>query len=175
MILDKLQAYGWQALAIAAGVLLLVQTARLHTEQLAHERLKTADAQAGERRAGAALQVEKKTAADESAHAQRTQENSDAFTQGQPARAAVARADLDRAERLRRDAERRAATYRAAAESNAAACSGLADRLEALDAHIVRGVGVVAGLRGDLARRDAEVVLLRGQIDADRALLAGEP
>ena len=53
------------------------------------------------------------------------------------------------------------------------ASSGIADRLEALDAHIVRGAGVVAGLGADLERRDAEVALLRGQIDADRALLSG--
>lgn len=105
-------------------------------------------------------------------HATQTQENSDVFTQGQPARDAVARADFDRVERLRLGAEQRAATYAAMSKANAAACSGAADRLAALDAHIVRGVGVVAGLRAALDRRDAEVALLHGQLVADRVLAA---
>ena len=56
-------------------------------------------------------------------------------------------------------------------QANAAACSSAADRLAAIDSQLVDGVGVVAALRSDLVRRDAEVVLLRGQIDADRALM----
>ena len=56
----------------------------------------------------------------------------------------------------------------------AAACttasSGIADRLEAFDRHIVEGAGVVAEHRQAIVRRDSEVKLLRGQIDADRAL-----
>ena len=46
-------------------------------------------------------------------------------------------------------------------ETGAAACRDLADRHAALDAHVVRGAGVVAGLGADLERRDAEVALLR--------------
>ncbi|HQT19577.1 MAG TPA: hypothetical protein PLN67_19475, partial [Acidovorax defluvii] len=53
--------------------------------------------------------------------------------------------------------------------------SGIADRLEAFDRHIVEGAGVVAEHRQALIRRDAEVTLLRGQVDADRALLASAP
>ena len=172
MILDKLKAYGFQALALALCTLLLVQTGRLHTEQVAHEKLKTDTAQAAAQRTGAALRHEIKTSADESAHAKATQENSDAFTTSQPVRDAIARADLAVADRLRIGAERRAATYRAQAQSNAAACSDLADRHAALDAHVVRGAGVVAGLGADLERRDAEVVLLRKQVDTERALTA---
>ena len=60
----------------------------------------------------------------------------------------------------------------------AAACTtargSLADRLEAFDRQLVEGVAVVGELRADLVRRDAEVVLLRGQIDADRALMSKE-
>ena len=52
------------------------------------------------------------------------------------------------------------------------ASSGIADRLEALDRHIVEGASVVAEHRKALIRRDSEVKLLRGQIDADRALMS---
>lgn len=175
MILDKLKAYGAIAAAIALGVLLLVQTGRLHTEQVAHEKLKTSTAQAATGRATAALKHEIKTSADESIHAAKTQENSDEFTTSQPVRDAIARADLALADRLRIGAERRAATYRAQAQASAAACSDLADRHAALDVHVVRGAGVVAGLGADLERRDAEVVLLRKQIDTERSLLEPGP
>lgn len=168
---DKIKAYSFQTLALALGVLLLVQTGRLYTEQLAHEKLKNETAQAATVRAGAALSIERQAGAKESTHAQQTQENSDAFTTSQPVRDALHRADIDRAERLRRDTERRSATYRAMAKACAAASSGIADRLAAFDAQLVEGVAVVGDLRATVARRDAEVVLLRGQIDADRALM----
>jgi hypothetical protein len=172
MIFAQLKAYGWMAAAIAAGGLLLIQTGRLHFEQLAHQKLITTTTQATLKRSEAARADETKTAVKESTHAIATQENSDAFTTSQPVRDAIARADLARFERLRLDADRRAATYRAQAQADDAARRNLADRLEAFDRHIVEGAGVVAEHREALARRDAEVVLLRGQIDADRALMA---
>ena len=172
MILDKLKAYGFQALAVGLGVLLLAQTVRLHTEQRTHQKLITSTATAKTARADAALKHEIKTSADESTHAAKTQENSDAFTTSQPVRDAIARADLALADRLRTDAERRSATYRAQAQSCTTASSGIADRLEAFDRHIVEGATVVAEHRQALVRRDSEVVLLRGQIDADRVLMA---
>lgn len=171
MILTQLKAYGFAALALALGVLLGLQTWRLHTEQLAHRDLIVQVEKDKVARTGAALKYELKVSSSESEHAKDTQGNSDAFTTSQPTRDAIARADLAVVQRLRRDAESRAATYRAIAEANAAACSGAADRLEALDKHIVRGTEVVAGLRAALVRRDAEVVLQRGQIDADRAAI----
>ena len=170
MIFDKLKAYGWMVAAIAAGGLLLAQTVRLHNEQRAHDKLKVTVAQDDKARTDSALKHEIKTSADESAHAAATQENSDAFTTSQPVRDAIARADLALADRLRTDAERRAATYRAQAQSNAAACSNLADRLEAFDRQLVEGAAVVGELRTDLVRRDAEVVLLRKQVDTERNL-----
>lgn len=123
------------------------------------------------KRSEAARADEAATAGKESTHAVSTQENSDAFTTSQPVRDAIARADLAVAQRLRTDAERRAATYRAQAQACTTASSGIADRLEAFDRHLVEGAEVVAEHRAALTRRDAEVVLLRGQIDADRALM----
>lgn len=171
MILDKLKAYGFQALALALGVLLLVQTGRLQAGRVAHQKLIATTSGAALQRSEAARAQETKTAGKEAAHAKATQENSDAFTISQPLRDTLARVDLAVADRLRVSAERRAATYRAQAQACTTASGGIADRLEALDAHIVRGAGVVAGLGSDLERRDAEVVLLRKQIDTDRALL----
>ena len=128
--------------------------------------------QAALKRSEAARADETKTALKESTHAADTSKNSDEFTTSQPVRDAIARADVARADRLRLDAERRAGTYRAMAEAGAAACSDLADRHAALDRHIVDGTRVVADLGAALDRRDAEVVLLRRQIDVDRALFA---
>lgn len=164
--------------AIAGGIALLLAAAltwqayQLSSERTAHSALKLEVSQANERRTKAALGAEVKTAKAESTHAKATQENSDAFTISQPVRDAIARADLARVERLRTDAERRAATNRAIAASCAAASGDIADRLEALDRQLVEGVGVVGELREVVIRRDAEVSLLRRQIDVDRALLA---
>lgn len=167
----KLKAYAFQLATLVLLVLLAAQTVRLHFEQRAHDQLKVEVAEADRTRAEAALKASEDDAAKKLAHATATQENVHEFTVSQPTRDALARADLAVAHRLRIDAERRAATYRAQAQANAAACSDLADRLEALDRHVVEGAAVVAGLRGDLVRRDAEVALLRGQITADRTLM----
>ena len=124
------------------------------------------------KRSEAARADEIQTALKESTHAADTSKNSDEFTTSQPVRDAIARADLALADRLRTDAERRAATYRAQAAACTTASSGIADRLEAFDRHIVEGASVVAEHRQALIRRDSEVKLLRGQIDADRELMA---
>ena len=166
--------YTYAATAIVAGALSFgagwqVQSWRYEkqiatiTQQHATAALKLSEA---------ARAVETKTALKESIHAANTSKNSDVFTTSQPLRDAVARADTARVDRLRTDAERRAATYRAQAKACTAASSGIADRLEAFDRHIVEGASVVAEHRQALVRRDSEVVLLRGQIDADRALLS---
>ena len=133
--------------------------------------LKTKSATASLKRSELVRADEAKTASKESTHAANTSKNSDEFTTSQPVRDAIARVDAARAERLRTDAERRAATYRAQAQACTTASGGIADRLEAFDRHIVEGATVVAEHRAALTRRDAEVVLLRKQIDTDRALL----
>ena len=172
MILAQLKAYGAIAAALVLGGLLLVQTGRLHSEQLAHQKLITATTQATLKRSEAARADEIQTASKESTHAADTSKNSDEFTTSQPVRDAIARADLAIADRLRTDAERRAATYRAQAAACTTASSGIADRLEAFDRQLVEGAAVVGELRTDLVRRDSEVVLLRKQIDTDRALMS---
>ena len=158
-------------LALAAASTWHVQAWRYDT-QIADMQAKQAAAKL--KRSEAARADEIQTVSKESTHAADTSKNSDEFTTSQPVRDAIARADLARAERLRTDAERRAATYRAQAQACTTASGGIADRLEAFDRQLVEGVAVVGELRADLVRRDAEVVLLRGQIDADRALMSKE-
>ena len=154
-------------LAVAAASTWHVQAWR-YDAQIADIRAQYA--QANLNRSEAARADEALTAGKESAHAKSTQENSDEFTTSQPIRDAIARVDVARAERLRTDAERRAATYRAQAQACTTASGGIADRLEAFDRQLVEGVAVVGELRADLVRRDAEVVLLRKQVDTERAL-----
>ena len=175
MIFDGLKAYAAIALSgvLAAG--LAWQTYQLSSERTAHGALKLEVSQANERRTKAALGVEVKTAKAESTHGAKTQENSDAFTTSQATRDTIARVDAVLTERVRREQAGRAATYRAMAQSCSATASDTADRLVALDDQLTKGVGVVADLRKDLGRRDAEVVLLHGQIVADRALIADGP
>ena len=175
MIFDGLKAYAAIALSgvLAAG--LAWQTYQLSSERTAHGALKLEVSQANERRTKAALGVEVKTAKAESTHGAKTQENSDAFTTSQATRDTIARVDADLADRVRRTEAGRIATYRAMAQSCSATASDTADRLVALDDQLTKGVGVVADLRKDLGRRDAEVVLLHGQIVADRALIADGP
>lgn len=158
-------------LALAAASTWHIQAWR-YDAQIAAMQAKQAAAKL--KRSEAARADEIQTAAKESTHAANTSKNSDEFTTSQPVRDAIARADLARAERLRTDAERRAATYRAQAQACTTASGGIADRLGAFDRQLVEGVAVVGELRTDLVRRDAEVVLLRGQIDADRALMSKE-
>lgn len=166
--------YTYAATAIVAGALAFGaawQTqAWRYDAQIAG--IQAQHAQASLKRSEAARAAETQTALKESTHAANTSKNSDEFTTSQPVRDAIARADLALADRLRTDAERRAATYRAQAAACTTASSGIADRLEAFDRHIVEGAAVVAEHRQALIRREAEVVLLRGQIDADRALLS---
>ena len=172
MLLDKLKSSAWMLAALAAGALLATQTVRLHTEQGAHQALQTKTATADAARSEALLKNAVATGTKQTTHATATQKASDAFTQTATSRRDSLRADLDRADRLRAGAESRAATYRAMSRASAAAGRAAADRLIALDGQLVEGVAVVAELRSVVAKRDAEVVLLRGTIDADRALLA---
>ena len=173
-MIGQIKANAMHAVCPVLLGLLVTQTLRLHSEKSAHAQLRADVAEAGRERATAVLKHEAMTSLKEFGHAAATQENSDAFTLSAPVRGAIARVDVARAERLRTDAERRAATYRAQAQACTTASGGIADRLEAFDRQLVEGVAVVGELRTDLVRRDAEVVLLRRQIDTERALTAEE-
>ena len=171
MIFTRLQAYLSFALALVLAIAFGTQTARLHSEQRGHDKLRVDVAEATTQRTTAVLKQNQIDTQKLGTHAAATQGASDVFTASQPVRDASARADADRARRLLSTAEARAATYRAQALANGAACVGLADRLEAFDRHIAEGTGVVGELRKDLERRDAEVTLLFHMIQIDRAFM----
>ncbi len=174
MSINLVPWWAYAAAGAVAGALLAggVQQIRVNNAKTELAQVREQHAKAVADAVTKAIAQEREDRAKETTHAADTTKNVDQFTQGQPERDASLRADLDRSERLRLDADRRAATYKAMSASCAAASSGVADRLEALDRQLVAGVGVVGRLRGDLERRDSEVKLLRGQIDADRLLLA---
>ena len=174
MTINLLPWWAFAAAGAVAGALLAggVQQARVASSKTELAQVREQHAKAVADAVTKALEQERADRAKETAHAAETTQNADRFASGQPARDAAVRADLDRSERLRLDAVRRAATYKTMSATCTAAASGVADRLEALDRQLVEGVGVVGALRGDLERRDAEVVLLAGQIEADRKLTA---
>ena len=126
-------------------------------------------------RTEAARTDEQNTANLEHQHAGLTLAAVERFTLAAPGRELQLRTELADARRLRSTAETRAARYRTQSEGDAAARRDLADRCEALDQQLGAGLEVVAGLRGDLVRRDAEVMLLVDQVKADRLLLDGSP
>lgn len=161
----------WLWIVAAVMVFAGAQTVRLATAHLEVAHLKARISKSQADRATAYAKDSIKTAEKEQNHAADTQRAADAFTAGAPDRADALAADLQRADRLRHEADARAARYRAQAEAGAAACRSLADRAQALDGQLAEGLGVVGALRGDLARRDAEVVLLLDQIAADRRLM----
>lgn len=175
VILDKLKAWGFAALALALGVLLGLQTWRLHTAQLRYSTLETRVAQDKAARASASLKQIEKNETKQETHATASTENANELLETLTRNAADAAVRAAAADRLRLDAERRAATYRAMSQADAAARSDLADRAAALDRSLAEGVGVVAELHGTIERRDAEVRALMGQIVADRALTGGSP
>lgn len=172
MTLNLIPWWAYVGAGVLAGALLAggLQQARVASAKAELAQVREQHAKAVADAVTKALAQEREDRAKETTHAADTTKNVDQFTQGQPERDASLRANLARSERLRLDADRRAATYKAMSASCAAAASGVADRLAALDRQLVEGVDVVGALRGDLERRDAEVVLLRGQIDADRKM-----
>lgn len=70
VILDKLKAYGWMAAAITAGVLLGVQTLRLHTSQLDAATTRTAHADTLRTIADLTAKAERAVRAEETQRAQ---------------------------------------------------------------------------------------------------------
>ena len=177
MNINPIPWWAYLAAGAVAGALLAggVQQTRVSNAKAELAQVREQHAKAVADAVTKALAQEREDRAKETTHAADTTKNVDQFTQGQPERDASLRADLARAERLRIDADRRAATYKAMSASCTAAASGVADRLAALDQQLVEGVGVVGALRGDLDRRDAEVVLLAGQLAADRKLTDSAP
>lgn len=110
------------------------------------------------------------TAKLEAKHATETIYNADELASVKTDIYRVLRVDTADAKRVRDDSESRAATYRAQATANAAAAGDLANIAATFDTIIADGRIVVARIKGDLAKRDAEVKTLCDQLDTERAL-----
>lgn len=159
------------ALLVAAGL----QTIRLAEAEADKARLEAAADKGRADRADAARKDSDEKAGKESTHANDTQAAVDKFIAQGPDRAVGLQRELAAADRLRRDAESRAATARAQAAANGVAAVGAQDRIAVLETNAAEGLRVVAEHREALGRRDAEVELLCGVVNADRRLMDSAP
>ena len=103
-------------------------------------------------------------------HAAAQQDNTHDYTQQLAVLEASRTADAARITGLQHDI-RAAATRNAQLAGDAAACRGLADQHQRLAALAAEGAGLVSEADGLVAKRDAQVDLLRGQVATDRKLL----
>lgn len=132
MILDKLKAYGWMAAAITAGVLLGVQTLRLHTAQLDAATTRTAQADTLRTIADLTAAAERAVRAEESQRAQKLEAIAN-DTQKQIDAARIDAATAARsADSLRKQLARYVAAARSASANPGTAPSGETAR-DALD------------------------------------------
>lgn len=163
-------AIGLLAGAIVAGGVQQVRVVRaVAAQHKAEEVLKDERAAA----ATAGLEAKENDAEVVEQHGQAQQSNELAYIEHLRRVADDARADVDRVERMRLDAEARAYRYRELSATGTDTIKYLADRLRRLEANTVEGADLVAEYRAFVARRDAQVDTLKGQISADRALMAG--
>ncbi|WP_417283744.1 hypothetical protein [Comamonas sp.] len=153
----------WPWLTLAFVLLFALQTQRLARVEVSQSKQVVAQAQkaqaATEKKAVAVL-----------AHGATQQENTHDYTQEMAALEAGRTADAARIAGLQHDI-RSAATRNAQLAGDAAACRDLADRHQRLAAIAAEGAAVVGELGGLVKKRDTQVKLLHGQIDADRKLL----
>ena len=144
-------AQGWRADAAAARV----QAVQSEKDVAQAQQSQTAT----ENKAGALLQ-----------HARDQQDNTHDYTQKLAELEAGRAADTARIASLQRDISA-AATRSAQAASDAAACRDLTDQHQRLAALAGEGGAVVTGLAGLVRQRDAQIELLRMQMQVDRRLL----
>lgn len=104
------------------------------------------------------------------AHGTAQQENTHDYTQKLAALEAGRTADAARIAGLQHDI-RASATRNAQLASDAAACRNLADQHQRLSALAAEGARLVSEADLLVAKRDAQVELLRGQVTVDRTLL----
>ncbi len=153
----------WPWLALALALLLAVQTQRLTKVETSHAKAAATQAQqaqaATEKKAQAVVE-----------HGAAQQENTHDYTQEMARLEAGRAADAARIAGLQHDISA-AATRKAQLAGDAAACRDLADQHKRLAALAAEGAELVSEADGLVARRDAQVALLRGQVATDRELL----
>lgn len=105
----------------------------------------------------------------ESQHAAETQQKAEAYESQIAAAKTAGAADRADAKRVRGQLAAFTTGGRRSGETDAAACQRAQDRLPRVGALLAEGIGLEAESRELIRQRDAEVTLLLGQINADRA------
>ena len=178
-MLDKLKAYGFQALAMALLVLTVILVAKLYAAKLDVERARSAlsaeresRAQENKDRMQAALDDARETFRKGEIHARNQQEIADAHAAQEKrrlARLATAAAD---GERLRKQVTEYAATCGGGeADSPAAALQHCRDRAATLGHLLGQADGLAEAFAGAAEQHADEVRTLMRVIQNDRALL----
>lgn len=170
MIADKLKAYGWQLLALALAGLLLWQTLRLASAEVAAAQAQTTLSNHIAAQAQASQAETTKKADALLTHAGAQQENTHVYIQDLQRLEAARVADARRITSLQHHI-RAAATRNAQLAADSAAARDLADQHQRLAASAAEGAGVVGELIGLVEVRDAQVKALQGQVAADGGLL----
>ena len=160
----------WPWLALALAGLLALQSLRLANAQLELAKVEVSQSKQAQSQAQQALAATEKKASAVLGHGAAQQDNTHDYTQKLAALEAGRTADAVRIAGLQHGISA-AATRNAQLAGDAAACRDLADQHQRLAALAAEGAGLASEDDSLVARRDAQVELLRGQIDADRKLL----
>lgn len=169
-MIARIKSHAWQLLALALAGLLLWQTLRLASAEVAAAQGQAALSSHIAAQAQATQTETNKKAGALLEHAGAQQGNTHAYTQDLQRLEAARAADAGRIAGLQHDI-RAAATRHAQAAADAAAARDLADRHEQLAARAAEGAGVVGELVGLVEIRDAQVRALKGQVAADGRLI----
>lgn len=153
----------WPWLALALALLLALQSRQLAKVEVAQSKQAASQAQKAQ------VATEKKAAAVVE-HGTAQQENTHDYTQELARLEAGRAADAARIAGLQHDI-RAAATRNAQLVGDAAAARGLADQHQRLADLAAEGAGLVSEADSLVARRDAQVELLKGQVVVDRDLI----
>ena len=178
-MLDKLKAYGFQALAMALLVLTVILVAKLYAAKLDVERARSAlsaeresRAQENKDRMQAALDDARETFRKGEIHARNQQEIADAHAEQEKRRLARLAAAAADGERLRQQVTEFAATCGGGeAQSPAAALQHCRDRAATLGVLYGEADGQAVEFAGAAEQHADEVRTLKRVIENDRALL----
>ena len=178
-MLDKLKAYGFQALAMALLVLTVILGAKLYAAKLDVERARSAlsaeresRAQENKDRMQAALDDARETFRKGEIHARNQQEIADAHAEQEKRRVARLAAAAADGERLRQQVTEFAATCGGGeAQSLAAALQHCRDRAATLGVLYREADGQAEAFAGAAEKHADEVRTLKRVIENDRALL----
>ena len=179
MILDKLKAYGSQALAMGLLVLTVILVAKLYAAKLDVERARSAlsaeresRAQENKDRMQAALDDARETFRKGEIHARNQQEITDAHAEQEKRRLARLAAAAADGERLRQQVTEFAATCGGGeADSPAVALQRCRDRAATLGHLLGQADGLAEAFAGAAEQHADEVRTLKRVIENDRALL----